>query len=132
EVLPTLLTVACWALWAWWVWCVAVEAVVAVRRGPHRVRTTRRPGPRSLAATLLGGILLLPAAQAGASSPAAAAVPISDAAVPGVPEAGQSTAAVRAAQAHPTHTAGPGNDTVWDISERYFPGQPNRYAEIRE
>ncbi|MFB7896027.1 LysM peptidoglycan-binding domain-containing protein [Streptomyces xiamenensis] len=130
QALPVLLTLACWALWAYWVWCVFVEAVVLIRRGPARASSkSSGTGPRGLAATLLGGLLLLPAMQAG-TAVAAAPVPISDSVVPQTSqvEPGTSTGAV---QEHPVHRVGEVRETVWDIAQRYF-GNGERVTEIRD
>lgn len=128
QALPVLLTVASWAVWAYFVGCVLLEVALMLRRG--RVRPPQRPGPRGLAATLLGGILLLPAAQAATAGTAAAAL-VSETAVPHSPGPGQQDRVAPAAQEYPVHRVGAARETVWDIAERYF-GTGDRVTDIRD
>ncbi|MER5358550.1 LysM peptidoglycan-binding domain-containing protein [Streptomyces sp. NPDC002785] len=128
HVLFTVLTLACWALWAWFVVSLVLEAVSVLGRA--RLPRIRGFGSgQRLAGVLLGGLLMLPSANAFAATPAAAAT--APAHMPLQTGQSPASAATPASQTTgPIHTVGATGETVWDLAEQYL-GDGRRHTDIR-
>ncbi|MGY3056748.1 nucleoid-associated protein YgaU [Streptomyces sp. TE3672] len=128
HVLFTVLTLACWALWAWFVVSLLLEAVSVLGRA--RLPRIRGFGSgQRLAGVLLGGLLMLPSANAFAATPAAAAT--APAHMPLQTSQSPAPAATSAPKTTgPIHTVGATGETVWDLAEQYL-GDGRRHTDIR-
>ncbi|MCX5115478.1 LysM peptidoglycan-binding domain-containing protein [Streptomyces sp. NBC_00378] len=128
HVLFTVLTLACWALWAWFVVSLVLEAVSVLGRA--RLPRIRGFGSgQRLAGVLLGGLLMLPSANAFAATPAAAAT--APAHMPLQTSHSPASAATPAPKTTgPVHTVGATGETVWDLAEQYL-GDGRRHTDIR-
>ncbi|MDG4859285.1 LysM peptidoglycan-binding domain-containing protein, partial [Streptomyces sp. T-3] len=131
HVLMSALTLAAWVTWAWFVLSLLLEVLARTRR-THlhaRPRTVRgfATGQR-LAGILLGGLMLLPASTALASTPAQAHT----SSAPARPEQPPAPDAEELNEAHagPRHRVSGTGETVWDLAEQYL-GDGRRYTEIR-
>ncbi|MFG2894896.1 LysM peptidoglycan-binding domain-containing protein [Streptomyces sp. NPDC048248] len=128
HVLFIAITLVCWVLWAWFVASLVVEAAALLRhRAAPRVRGLA--APQRLAAVLLGGLLVLPSANAIAATPATA-VAHSATAAPGPSAPRASVPQQQAPHTGPRHTVGATGETLWDLAEHYL-GDGRRHADIR-
>ncbi|MFE3945918.1 LysM peptidoglycan-binding domain-containing protein [Streptomyces sp. NPDC059118] len=128
HVLFTVLTLACWALWAWFVVSLVLEAVSVLGRA--RLPQIRGFGSgQRLAGVLLGGLLMLPSANAFAATPAAAATAPSHMSLQ-TSQGPASEATPAPKTTGPIHTVGATGETVWDLAEQYL-GDGRRHTDIR-
>lgn len=122
------LTCIGWTAWAAFTWTVALEIIAVVRRR-SAPRLRGLGGMQSLAAFLVGGIVLLaPTAASATSSPAVAATAQQTTST-STPSAQPTTPARADTTSRPTHTVASSVELPWDLAEKYL-GNGQRWHDI--
>ncbi|MER6358586.1 hypothetical protein ABT186_44105 [Streptomyces sp. NPDC001634] len=124
----TVLTCIGWAAWAAFTWTVILE-IIAVVRGRSAPRLRGLGGMQSLAAFLVGGIVLLAPTAASATSSPAAATTASQTASNSTPRARPTAPAMADTTSGPTHTVASPVELPWDLAEKYL-GNGQRWHDI--